>query len=186
MSVVAKPGLVCTVFNWARPRDMSHYETFEHYHATFYKHVEALSVTPFSPGHCSVVWPGCWFRMVRLARHRVQSQRPCGPCSRRAIPTSCQAIEAIVRRAALVGDGPEVVNYVRAELQSKVDLWQAEAQNTTGGRTLAYDLPRGAGTGGQRGTTANLLFRPRLGTMGTVHLPQLAAGSGANREAHHG
>src|SRR5262249_4984252 len=44
------PGLVCTVYNWARPRDMSHYETFEHYHATFYKHVEALSVTPFSAG----------------------------------------------------------------------------------------------------------------------------------------
>ncbi|HEV3446301.1 MAG TPA: DISARM system helicase DrmA, partial [Gemmataceae bacterium] len=44
------PGLVCTVYNWARPRDLSHYETFEHYHSTFYKHVEALSVTPFSAG----------------------------------------------------------------------------------------------------------------------------------------
>jgi hypothetical protein len=42
------PGLVTTVFNWARPRDLSHYECFEHYHETFYKHVEALSVTPFS------------------------------------------------------------------------------------------------------------------------------------------
>ncbi len=30
------PGLVCTVFNWARPRDLSHYETFEHYHSTFW------------------------------------------------------------------------------------------------------------------------------------------------------
>jgi hypothetical protein len=42
------PGLVCTVFNWARPRDLSHYERFEHYHETFYRHVESLSVTPFS------------------------------------------------------------------------------------------------------------------------------------------
>ena len=42
------PGLVCTVLAWARPRDLSHYETFEHYHSTFYKHVEAQSVTPFS------------------------------------------------------------------------------------------------------------------------------------------
>ena len=39
------PGLVFTVFNWTRPRDLSHYERFEHYHATFYKHVEALSVS---------------------------------------------------------------------------------------------------------------------------------------------
>jgi len=43
------PGLVCTVLTWSRPRDLSHYETFEHYHATFYQHVEAQSVTPFSP-----------------------------------------------------------------------------------------------------------------------------------------
>ena len=42
------PGLVFTVFNWTRPRDLSHYERFEHYHATFYNHVEALSVTPFA------------------------------------------------------------------------------------------------------------------------------------------
>ena len=42
------PGLVCTVLTWSRPRDLSHYETFEHYHATFYKHVEAQSVTPFA------------------------------------------------------------------------------------------------------------------------------------------
>ena len=33
------PGLVITVYNWARPRDLSHYERFEHYHATFYQHV---------------------------------------------------------------------------------------------------------------------------------------------------
>lgn len=44
----SSPGLVCTAFGWSRARDLSHYETFEHYHATFYKHVEAQSVTPFS------------------------------------------------------------------------------------------------------------------------------------------
>ena len=47
------PGLVFTVYNWTRPRDLSHYERFEHYHATFYKHVEALSVTPFASGALS-------------------------------------------------------------------------------------------------------------------------------------
>jgi hypothetical protein len=44
-----RPGLVITVYNWARPRDLSHYETFCHYHRTLYKQVEALSVTPFAP-----------------------------------------------------------------------------------------------------------------------------------------
>src|SRR5260370_3629399 len=42
------PGLVVTLYNWARPRDLAHYEDFEHYHATYYRQVEALSVTPYT------------------------------------------------------------------------------------------------------------------------------------------
>ncbi|MBX6749284.1 MAG: helicase [Micromonosporaceae bacterium] len=43
-----RPGLVVTLYNWSRPRDLAHYEDFEYYHATFYRQVEALSVTPFT------------------------------------------------------------------------------------------------------------------------------------------
>ena len=43
------PGVVFTLSNWARPRDLSHWEQFEHYHDTFYRNVEAQSVTPFAP-----------------------------------------------------------------------------------------------------------------------------------------
>ncbi|MGW2216772.1 DISARM system helicase DrmA [Nonomuraea sp. NPDC001684] len=43
-----KPGLVLALSNWARPRDLAHFEQFRHYHETFYAQVEALSVTPFS------------------------------------------------------------------------------------------------------------------------------------------
>jgi hypothetical protein len=42
------PGLVVMVYNWARPRDRSHYEDFYDYHATLYRHVEANSVTPYT------------------------------------------------------------------------------------------------------------------------------------------
>jgi hypothetical protein len=44
-----KPGLVVTLLNVHKPRDRSHYEHFGYYHATFYRTVEATSVTPFSP-----------------------------------------------------------------------------------------------------------------------------------------
>ena len=44
-----RPGLVVTLFNLYKPRDRSHYERFEAYHETFYRSVEATSVTPFSP-----------------------------------------------------------------------------------------------------------------------------------------
>lgn len=45
----ARPGLIVTLLNVHKPRDRSHYERFESYHETFYRSVEATSVTPFSP-----------------------------------------------------------------------------------------------------------------------------------------
>ncbi|MCP6468058.1 hypothetical protein NL473_28715, partial [Klebsiella pneumoniae] len=44
----SRPGLVVTLGNWARPRDLAHFEQFRHYHETFYSQVEPLSVTPYS------------------------------------------------------------------------------------------------------------------------------------------
>jgi hypothetical protein len=44
-----RPGLVVTILNVHRPRDRSHYERFACYHESFYRSVEATSVTPFSP-----------------------------------------------------------------------------------------------------------------------------------------
>ena len=44
-----RPGLVVTMLNVHRPRDRSHYERFAAYHESFYRSVEATSVTPFSP-----------------------------------------------------------------------------------------------------------------------------------------
>jgi hypothetical protein len=44
-----KPGLVVTILNVHKPRDRSHYERFVAYHESFYRSVEATSVTPFSP-----------------------------------------------------------------------------------------------------------------------------------------
>ncbi|MBV8318821.1 MAG: hypothetical protein JOZ53_28115 [Planctomycetaceae bacterium] len=44
-----RPGLVVTLLNIHRPRDRSHLERFEVFHQSFYRTVEATSVTPFSP-----------------------------------------------------------------------------------------------------------------------------------------
>jgi superfamily II DNA or RNA helicase len=44
-----RPGLVVTILNIHKPRDRSHYERFAAYHQSFYRSVEATSVTPFSP-----------------------------------------------------------------------------------------------------------------------------------------
>lgn len=153
------PGLVCTVFNWARPRDLSHYETFEHYHATFYKHVEPLSVTPFSPGALQRGLAGLLVSLVRLRNTEFNANEAAARVST-SDPYVQDAIETIARRAELIGlNGTADGDYCRAELRSKADLWQAEAQNTTGGRTLTYTEPRG-GDGPKKGTAIQLLQNP--------------------------
>lgn len=43
------PGLVVTLFNAAKSRDRSRYETFASWHGGLYREVEATSVTPFAP-----------------------------------------------------------------------------------------------------------------------------------------
>jgi hypothetical protein len=42
------PGIVLVMYNNMRSRDKSHYEQFGYYHKSFYRYVEATSVTPFS------------------------------------------------------------------------------------------------------------------------------------------
>jgi hypothetical protein len=43
------PGLVITIYNFGRPRDVSHFEHFRGYHSALYRRVEATSVTPWAP-----------------------------------------------------------------------------------------------------------------------------------------
>ncbi|MEF2093318.1 DISARM system helicase DrmA [Bacillus sp. CFBP9009] len=60
------PGFVLTVYNWVRPRDISHYEEFYAYHAAIYRHVEPISVTPFSSRARDRGLAGATVSMARL------------------------------------------------------------------------------------------------------------------------
>ncbi|MEU4376942.1 DISARM system helicase DrmA [Pseudonocardia alni] len=62
-----RPGLVVTLYNWTRPRDLAHFEDFEHYHATFYRQVEPLSVTPYTRRSLDRTTAGA---LVAAIRHR--------------------------------------------------------------------------------------------------------------------
>jgi hypothetical protein len=68
-----KPGLVVTILNLHRPRDRSHFERFACYHETFYRSVEATSVTPFSPRALDKGLAGA---LISLARQGYSEMTP--------------------------------------------------------------------------------------------------------------
>jgi len=61
------PGIVFVVYNAMRPRDVSHYEHFYAYHDSFYKFVEAGSITPFSDGAIDRYLSGAFVACYRLS-----------------------------------------------------------------------------------------------------------------------
>src|SRR5947209_262791 len=149
------PGLVCTVFNWARPRDLSHYESFEHYHTTFYKHVEALSVTPFSAGATARGLAALLVSLVRQPGFEFNSNdKAMLMATQRSHQYVTDAIEAITRRAELIA-GVEAAEEVKQQLKRKMDLWQKRAQRTAQGNQLGYETKKD-------GVTVGLLRKPSI------------------------
>ncbi len=147
------PGLVCTVLAWSRPRDFSHYETFEHYHSTFYKHVEAQSVTPFA---ARALDRGMTGTMVSLFRLEYDKFSPNDGAQAMTAPTSQQEAihvkEVLADRAWSVEDKPAVKTATENMVASRLDKWAKE--NKVPGRRLGYEKKKG------QGDVVNLLNKP--------------------------
>jgi hypothetical protein len=149
------PGLVCTVLTWARPRDLSHYETFEHYHATFYKHVEAQSVTPFSPRAMDRGLTGTLLSLMRLENADFSPNEGAGKLDKSDMPEITEAIDVLVKRAWNVGESSSIKSLAERELKKRADEWAKEA--SVPGRTLAYEK-----RGDRAATTAALIKSPGI------------------------
>ncbi|WP_316227964.1 DISARM system helicase DrmA [Bradyrhizobium sp. SZCCHNR3015] len=149
----SSPGIVCTVLTWARPRDLSHYETFEQYHATFYKHVEAQSVTPFSPRAMDRGLTGTLLSVIRLGNATFNPNPGAGALDKPDKAEAAEARDLVVARAWTVSHEDTSRILATNELKSRLDAWAAEAN--VPGRTLAYEKK-----GPARATTVALLKRP--------------------------
>jgi superfamily II DNA/RNA helicase len=149
----ASPGLVITVANWARPRDLSHFESFCQYHATFYRQVEALSVTPYSIGALDRALSGVLVSAIRQGS--ADYNRNDGASQMLPSHEVVQnAMNALPVRAAEAGtEGAGLQDFVRAALQQRVDSWRNRAQRMRGGSRLGYSDSRD-------GVTVGLLEMP--------------------------
>jgi hypothetical protein len=141
-----KPGLVCTVLNWSRPRDLSHYENFEHYHATFYQHIEALSVTPFAPRAVDRGLSGVMASMLRLEGLDLNPNDGAGRLTSSGDARAKSVTEALASRAWNVSQSVVVKDRTEQLAKGRVDRWVYEAQR--GGRTLGYKSKRDGRTVG--------------------------------------
>lgn len=132
------PGLVVTVYNWARPRDLSHYERFDHYHSTLYQQVEALSVTPFSPRAIDRGLTALLVSFLRLYGFEFNGNQDADILTRDH-PIVKLAVDEICRRAGLVTGSTQIEQEIRTELNSRIDLWLSRARKlASGGSKLGY------------------------------------------------
>ncbi|WP_167051354.1 helicase-related protein [Salinibacterium sp. ZJ77] len=67
------PGLVITLYNASRSRDLSHFEAFTTYHRALYRQVEATGATPFAP---RALDRGLHGVLTILARHTLPGAAP--------------------------------------------------------------------------------------------------------------
>jgi hypothetical protein len=123
------PGLVVTCLHVMRPRDRSHYERFHAYHESFYREVEATSVTPYSHQTLDRGMVGTFLSMIR---HSIQDMvAPTGAMEiHERRPAAEQVLERLVDRAGKhrIFRDKEAENrlkdYVAKRGKSFLDAWE--------------------------------------------------------------
>lgn len=132
------PGLVCTVYNWVRPRDLSHFERFEHYHATLYQQVEPLSVTPFSARAIDRGLSALLVAYIRLLGDKFNGNRDASSLQS-GHEFITRATDEISRRASIITANPELEQIIREDLNVRISNWLANATTVLrGGGLLGY------------------------------------------------
>jgi hypothetical protein len=117
---VQVPGLVITMYNSMRARDRSHFESFETWHRSLYRDIEATSVTPFASRAQDKALHAV---LVALVRHLVpgMGSRPVLNDLRRADAERLASV--IESRVARVD--PAELTAVSQKLKHLLDQWAA-------------------------------------------------------------
>jgi hypothetical protein len=131
----SKPGLVISLANWARPRDMAHFEQFRHYHETFYAQVEALSVTPYSDTAMERGLMGVLVSVARVAQARISgglSPDVGAGTILQTMPKVVELVDRIIARAKAATEDADVAEILRLKLIQRQDRWYGKANETKG------------------------------------------------------
>lgn len=139
----ARPGLVVALGNWARPRDLAHFEQFRHYHDTFYSQIEALSVTPFSPTALDRGIDGLLVSAARVLQaveeDGLSPERNAGRIKgqRAAVETLAERLRERIESASMNEAEIQRAKYL---LVNKIDRWaERSTLATQQSKTLVYE-----------------------------------------------
>ncbi len=140
-----RPGLVVTLLNAHRPRDRSHMEHFEVFHQSFYRAVEATSVTPFSPRAIDRGLAGLTVALARLSESELTP--PDGAASLATVKNHVvdYVADTLVRRAEKHRAGApldetleELTHGLRQKVSKLFNAWVHVIAEDPGGKGLAY------------------------------------------------
>jgi hypothetical protein len=139
-----RPGLVVTLLNVHKPRDRSHYEHFATFHESFYRGVEATSVTPFSPRALDRGIVGVALALARLDDARLTpadgAEEITAVRGDLGFVGEVFAARAEAHRESHADDDPidEVKAGLRARIESLLDSWACVVRNDPSRDGLAY------------------------------------------------
>jgi hypothetical protein len=128
------PGLVLTLANWARPRDMAHFEQFDYYHRSFYSFVEPLSVTPYSDASLdrglTAVLVSCSriFDAVSTSGSLSPNEGASNAHIRRTEVLE-RVMTAVVSRSEVASSSQKLGMIVGAKLANRIDRWVQRSQH---------------------------------------------------------
>lgn len=157
------PGLIVEVYNWIRPRDISHYERFVHYHDTFYRHVEATSVTPFSERARDRALRGVLASFVRQDVPGLSLPNKAASSFDQTQARVAEIVESIRSRAYRVTGNDDVAAETKLLLDNLTSEWHTWAQAD---QALLYSTQWGS-----QDTEATVLLRPMEQTTGKGSWP---------------
>lgn len=135
-----KAGIVLTVFNFGRARDVSHYETFKSYHAAYHRHVENPSITPFSKGSVDRAIAASLVATARLGNLELNEDKSANEATRQS-PKLNHAMDVLIERAIKCSADNSEVDNVKNAAQQKHDKWLKDAMKP--GIGLSYKNKQG-------------------------------------------
>ena len=124
----AYPGLVVTLYNAYRPRDLSHYENFTGYHSQLYRFVEGTTATPFSARARDRVLHALIISAIRLNYPQMANNPDAGAIGSLTKEQIDSVKKLIIDRLNIIK--PTVRADVEMEIDQFIDWWKLRAVQT--------------------------------------------------------